>query len=207
MNTIEVEAKLFNLYSALFCQPDEALFENLNILTELEQLQCSLNNGAYENGFSLKEACLEYSPNELLIDYTSIFLGPFSIVAYPYSSVYFTNGVKTLNSETTQWVLDYYQTGGFKFNDGLQDMPDHITVELEFLYLLKYYQFNYLNKGENDKALEMEKKSKDFINKHFGIWIPKFCKKVIESGENQYYINLCFWLKGFVSNYLLMKQL
>ena len=205
MNKIEVEARLFNLYSALFCQPEEELFDHLKILEQLEQSQNRLINSNDEGNCELRKACLQYSSKEILVDYTKIFHGPFKAVAHPYSSVYLSEGNKTLNNESTQWVEEFYRTCGYSFGKSVKDMPDHIAVELEFLYLMKFNQVSLLKNEHNEKAIELESKYIHFLENHFNVWIPKFCDKIISDVENKYYVLLCKWLKDFVLKHLMQE--
>ena len=71
----------------------------------------------------------------LLVDYTRLFLGPPQPLARPHGSFWLT-GETTLMQDATMAVLDLYQEGGFELDDEFREVPDHVAVELEFLYLL-----------------------------------------------------------------------
>ncbi len=202
MGKEEIEAQLFNLYAALFCEPQKELADNLHILEMLESLQCELSPQFYEFE-SLKEKFLQYDLQSLLIDYTRIFIGPYQVIAYPYSSVYFSNGVKTLYNETVAWVEEFYQTCGLSFQNTVKDMLDHIAVELEFLYTLKFKINTLLHEGNIESGKHLQQLYVGFIKNHFCIWVPRLCKKVITGAKDTYYAELCRWLHGFIVFYIL----
>ncbi|MDZ7605048.1 MAG: molecular chaperone TorD family protein [Cyclobacteriaceae bacterium] len=198
MKKEHIEASLFNLYAASFCEPQKELADNLLILETLESLQGELN-ARFTEFKSLKETFLQYDLQSLLIDYTRVFIGPFHVIAYPYSSVYFSNGVKTLYNETTAWVEGFYRTCGFSFQNTVKDMPDHIAVELEFLYTLKFKINTLLQEGNFESAQRLEQLYAEFIKNHFSIWVPRLCGKVIDEANGTYYAELCKWLHGFIT--------
>ncbi len=198
MGKPDIEAQLFNLYAALFCEPQKEPADNAYILETLESLQCELS--AQFNEFeSLKEKFFQYDLQSVLIDYTRIFIGPYHVIAYPYSSVYFSNGVKTLYNETTAWVEKFYRTCGLSFQNTVKDMPDHIAVELEFLYSLKFKVNTLLMEGKTESGEHLQHLYAEFIKNHFCIWVPKLCEKVISEAKDTYYAELCRWLHGFIS--------
>lgn len=203
MNKIETEANLLILYSALFCEPEEDLFHNLQILDELEKLQFSLISGNCDTIGKLKKVCSEYSFQELLVDYTKLFIGPFEAVAHPYSSIYLNDGVSTLYNETTLWVENFYNSCGYNFGDVIKDMPDHIAVELEFLYVLKHSQLKSIAENNPEKEQKVIDQYFCFLANHFNIWAPMFSEKIISRAENKYYITLYQYFNCFIENYLI----
>ncbi len=202
MKKPEIEAQIFNLYAALFCEPQQERDDNLLILETLESLQCELSM-RFREFTSLKETFLQFDLQSLLIDYTRIFIGPFHVVAYPYSSTYFSEGVNTLYNETTAWVEQFYRTCGLSFQNTVKDMPDHIAVELEFLYTIKYNTNNLLREGNKERGELLRRKYSEFINSHFGIWAPRLCDMVVSGANDTYYAELCRWLNGFIRYYLM----
>ena len=40
--------------------------------------------------------------------------------------------------DSTMAVLQHYEDAGFEVDEGFRDLPDHIAVELEFLYVLLF---------------------------------------------------------------------
>ncbi len=204
MSKPAIEAQVFNLYAALFCEPLKELDDNLLIMEKLESLQCELSSQFRENN-SLKEKFLQYDIQSILVDYTRIFIGPYHVIAYPYSSVYFSEGVKTLYNETTAWVEEFYQICGLTFQNTMKDMPDHIAVELEFLYTLKF-NINLLLQEDNiESATHMQKLYSEFTRNHFSIWVSRLCEKVLAEAKDTYYAELCRWLDGFMRYYLMPR--
>jgi len=202
MSKPEIEAHLFNLYAALFCEPQKDLADNLLILEKLESFQRKLSPKFMEFN-SLKKKILQYDTQRILIDYTRIFIGPYDVIAYPYSSVYFSDGIKTLYNETTAWVEQFYQTCGLTFQNPVKDMPDHIAVELEFLYTLKFNINMLFREGNTEKSERLQQLYTEFIKNHFSIWVSGLCEKVVAGTENTYYAELCKWLDGFIRYYLM----
>src|SRR3990172_578150 len=87
----------------------------------------------------------------LLLDYTRLFLGPSHIIAKPYGSAWLS-GEKTLMQDSTMAVEQLYQEGGFEMDGNFRELPDHIAAELEFLYLLIYRE-NEALRDDNPEVL------------------------------------------------------
>jgi len=61
---------------------------------------------------------------------------PVDTRAKPYGSVCSTT--MPADGDSTMAVLQHYEDGGFEVDEGFRDLPDHIAVELEFLYVLLF---------------------------------------------------------------------
>ena len=92
--------------------------------------------------------------DELLLDYTRLFLGPNDILAKPYGSVWLS-GEQPLMQGSTMEVLDLYREGGFDLAEDFRELPDHIAAELEFLYLLIFRENQARQAGDDDAATAM----------------------------------------------------
>ncbi|TVQ72956.1 MAG: hypothetical protein EA363_03835 [Balneolaceae bacterium] len=141
---------------------------------------------------------------ELKVEHARLFIGPFSLPVPPYGSMYLDRE-EHLMAESTKDVHQWYLSEGIE--TALKEMPDHICIELEFLYLLIYRELKAQEQtershdaGREDRAgrpggtghsqVARQKSTADpatyrdkqrrFLEQHPGRWIPAFEKKVRE---------------------------
>jgi len=127
---------------------------------------------------------------QLKAEHARLFIGPFSLPVPPYGSMYMDKD-EHLMADSTQDVHRWYLSEGIE--TAIKEMPDHICVELEFLYLLAYRELKALEAAERpddpvhaDLAVPSayRDKQRSFLEQHLGRWIPAFEKKVREhAGE------------------------
>jgi TorA maturation chaperone TorD len=135
-------------------------------------------------------------PENLLVDYTRLFLGPAQIVAKPYGSVWL-DGEKTLMRDSTMAVQELYHEGGFEIDEEFRELPDHIAAELEFLYLLIYRE-NEGHRNGSAEALKVVALKKRFLDEHLGLWIGPFTAAVKAGARCSFYRELAGLTDRFV---------
>jgi len=135
-------------------------------------------------------------PENLLLDYTRLFLGPAHIVAKPYGSVWL-DGEKTLMGDSTMAVQELYHEGGFEIDEEFRELPDHIAAELEFLYLLIYRE-NEGHRNGSAEALKWVALKKRFLDEHLGLWIGPFTAAVKAGARSSFYRELAGLTDRFV---------
>ncbi len=117
-------------------------------------------------------------------EYASLFLGPFKALAPPYGSVYMEGGNRTYG-ESTMDAKRRYQEDGLKVT--LKEPPDHVAIELEYLYLLAFREAELLAEDKPADADCYRVKQGDFLTTHLGAWVSAFTDKIIESAETEFY--------------------
>ncbi|MCK7494713.1 MAG: molecular chaperone TorD family protein [Comamonadaceae bacterium] len=75
---------------------------------------------------------------ELLVDYTRLFLGPVDALAQPYGSVWLGADELADAGLDDGGAAATTRTAGFEVDEDFRDLPDHVAAELEFLYLLLF---------------------------------------------------------------------
>lgn len=190
-------ASAFSVFTALLCQPEEDLVRNSGVFDTLKLALNSVNPEYSEVVVRMREAATHYTVQELLIEYTRLFIGPFRTLVSPYSSLYF--GSDTLMSKETVWVLDFYRKVGLKFDEKIKDAPDHIAIETEFMYWLIYNELNALESGDGDRSFALWKNQHEFSEKHYRKWAPEFCTKVAAETDNEYFRLLAECLNKFIT--------
>jgi len=125
----------------------------------------------------------------LLLDYTRLFLGPNHIVAKPYGSVWL-EGQNAVMGDSTMAVQQLYAQGGFDMREDFREVPDHVAVELEFLYLLIYRENEAWRNAEPEALREKTALRKHFLDEHLGRWIGPFGAAVIAGAQSSYYRQL-----------------
>lgn len=111
--------------------------------------------------------------NLIAVEYTRLFITAIpGLPCPPYESIYRED---TVMGNSTLGVIDSYSRAGLKVMENFHDLPDHIAVELEFLY--------YLASNENTEAYD------SFIREHFSKWVPKFCEEVEKNDRVGFYRN------------------
>ena len=137
----------------------------------------------------LGEAFAAESPEDLLIDYTRLFLGPVEAVAKPYGSVWL-GGQQALMQDSTMAVQQLYEQGGFEIDEEFRELPDHVAAELEFLYLLVYRETEARAKGDADSVAAMAALRRRFLAEHLGAWVAAFTATVSEGAATDFYREL-----------------
>ena len=134
----------------------------------------------------------------LLLDYTRLFLGPNHVIAKPYGSVWL-DGANTVMGESTMAVLKLYEEGGFDMSEEFREAPDHIAVELEFLYLLVFRENEAYRNSESEALRAMAALRKRFLGEHLGRWAGPFTAEVKAGAQSNYYRQLAELTIGFVN--------
>lgn len=134
---------------------------------------------------------------DLLIDYTRLFLGPVDALAQPYGSVWLGKE-KTLMQDSTMAVLAMYEEGGFDLAEDFRELPDHVAAELEFLYLLLFREDQALRSGDVAAREAIAPLKKRFLEGHLGRWIGPFADAAKTGAQCAFYRELAELTKRFV---------
>jgi TorA maturation chaperone TorD len=129
-------ADVYRLLSACFYQPEEAFLEE-EVFGQLKTSMAKVSPQTVPDVVALEASFKGLDLGTLQLDYTRLFLGPFEILAKPYGSVYL-DGEKVVMGDSTVRAQALYREGRFDVAEDFRELPDHIAVELEFLYLMTY---------------------------------------------------------------------
>ncbi len=138
-------------------------------------------------------------PQELLIDYTRLFIGPLDTIARPYGSVWL-DARQSLMQDSTQSMLALYAEGGFEMDEGFRELPDHIAAEMEFLYLLLFRQAEACSKGDAQERTRVAGLQRRFLDEHLGRWIEPFTTAIAAGAQTAFYRELAGLTRHFVES-------
>jgi TorA maturation chaperone TorD len=134
---------------------------------------------------------------KLAIDFARLFVGPYSLPAPPYGSVYL-EGERKIMGDSTLEVQERYRRAGVELSDNFRDVPDHIAAELEFMYFLIFKEIQALENSDVDTAIDYLEKQRAFLREHLGAWVFDFADSIEENAETDFYKNLARATKAFI---------
>jgi putative dimethyl sulfoxide reductase chaperone len=182
--------------AACYCQPSddfaaERLFDSIRdaatrIDPELGRLAAGLG-----------EAFDPQDLQTLLVDYARLFLGPGEALARPYGS-FWLSGDKTVMQDSTMTLLELCRESGFDLDGGFRDVPDHVAVEFELLYLLTFARNQAIEAGRIEQAEASEQREQRLLTEHLGAWIDRFTAAVRSGAQTPFYRRLAGLTERFV---------
>lgn len=187
----------YRLLSACFYQPQKEAFIQEEFFKNLAVILKDVSPDTAAHVPAMEKAFLKYSEEDLLLAYAKLFVGPNELLAPPYGSVYL-DGEKKLMGDSTMEVIKMYEEQGLFMDSEFRNLPDHITVELEFMYYLIFKEVEALEKSETDKALNFIKTQELFLDKFLKKWVGPFCDKIKEGTDNEFYNSLAGCLSVFI---------
>ncbi|WP_234032360.1 TorD/DmsD family molecular chaperone [Lentibacillus cibarius] len=133
-------------------------------------------------------------------DYTRMFIGPFTLPAPPWESVYVRKD-RMLFQATTLEVRYVYNNFGFEMNHYNLEAEDHVGLELDFMF--------HLNELCIEQAKKNNVKSRSyltyvvgeqsrFLRNHLLAFTPQFSQKVIENAHTQFFTGLAKLLNSYL---------
>lgn len=184
-------ADSYKLLSECYHLPDERLLRTLKSLGEsaggiFSKILKSVPGG---NGSSSVVDALK-------IDHSRLFVGPFKLLAPPYGSVYL-EGERRIMGDSTVDVGDRYAEEGLDVS--LKEAPDHIAIELEFMYflILKEIEAAGGDPGPKNAAYYLERQ-RSFLESHLGRWVSGFADDLEANARTEFYGNLGRLTESFV---------
>ena len=146
----------------------------------------------------LKTAFEADSQQDLLVDYAHLFLGPVGLLALPYESAWLEKqGVPS--AEATQALLDLFAEGGFELDPEFHDLPDHLAVELEFLYTALFRTAAAIRDADQAAIGELGDLRQRLIDLHLGRWFPDFHAAVSAGAQCRFYRELADLTAQFIA--------
>lgn len=128
-------------------------------------------------------------------EYERLFVGPGPIVAPPWES-YYRSKEHLLFEEWTHQIREQYHRFGLQSNKENNEPDDHLLLELEFMIFLTDAS---LLEEKDERIVELLLSQLHFLDDHLTIWIPYFCKRVIENTGSQLYLGAAMLLEDFLS--------
>lgn len=170
---------------------EERLFDS--IAAAAQRISPELGESAQRLAAAFASAELQ----DLLVDYTRLFLGAPQALAKPYASVWLS-GEPELMQDSAIELQKLYAQGGFEIDEDFRDRPDHVAVELEFLYLLNF-QLNQAHAADDTAAVQaVEVLRTAFLVGHLGRWLGGFILAVHDHAQSDFYRELAEFTELFV---------
>lgn len=134
---------------------------------------------------------------ELQVEYARLFIGPGKHIS-PHESVHRQDEESRLYGRSTVNIMQFLESTGFKFKTDYKGLPDHISVELEFMQTLTGWEAEALEEGNTKLATKCLNIERYFHQKHLVCWIPGFCTKVIKEAELPFYREIAKLTSDFI---------
>jgi len=130
-------------------------------------------------------------------EYTRLFIGPVSLVAPPWESVYGQKDAM-LFQESTLEVRNTYRQYGLIPEGYPHVADDSLALELHFMALLAQRGLDAFYAGKNDDLTADLTGSSDFLKKHLLVWVPKFLERMKGAKTSILYPQMCLVLDEFL---------
>ena len=187
---------LCRFLSACYYEPDPAFAEERLFESMLEAAR-RISPELADSARKLGEAFAAQDTQTLLLDYTRLFLGPGQPLARPYGS-YWLSGEATLMQESTMALMALYREAGFEVDEEIHEAPDHVALELEFLYLLIFKRNEAQRAGYAEVLAAWQHLHGLFLGENLGAWIGRFTAAVRAGAQTAFYRELADLTERFV---------
>ena len=135
--------------------------------------------------------------SELALEYTRLFLGPGKHVS-PYASVHLPAGGGSLYGAPTAAAKRFIESTGARYRPDYHGLPDHISVELEFMQQVVLAEAEAWDSQDPEQARKCVSIEKEFIDFHLAGWVPVFCEKVCQRAELSFYCEMAKMTQEFL---------
>lgn len=192
-----IREDVYRLLAACYYSPTPALLDE-NCCQTLAALLSGLAPEAAAHAAEAAKLSAGQSVETLAVEHARLFLGPFQLVAPPYGS-YYLDDKKTVMGDSTAGVAEFYNACGLHLADDFHELPDHITVELEFISFLAFSQRQAEAAAKNDELTRLLGLQREFLDKFLMPWLEPFTAAVICDGEAPFYQALARCTAAFVN--------
>lgn len=192
----QARSDIYRLLAAAFYPPERDLLLEENLSRNLEKLFQAVCPPAVTAATQMETAMQHEDDAGLKVEHAALFVGPFEMKAAPYGSLYLESTGRLMGN-TTMEVRSFYQKDGLELE--LQDVPDHIAFELEFMGYLAGQEAQSQLDGDNAQASHWKTRRAEFMNRYLAPWIPAFTSKIRGNTKSKFYLGLADCLEYFIA--------
>ena len=139
---------------------------------------------------------------DLAVEYARLFLGPDKHIS-PHESVHHERDGGdwgALWGKSTVEVKLFIESAGLEYISEYSGLPDHISVEFEFMQQVTSREAQAWESNDSEGALYCLKMEKKFLDDHIMKWIPLFCEKIINAAELSFYREIAELTRSFIQS-------
>lgn len=135
---------------------------------------------------------------ELAVEYARLFVGPGKHIP-PCESLHIPGGDQ-LWGEPAVAVQRFISQIGIEFEPEYNDLPDHISVELELMQQLSAAESEAWVARNRQEAQKCRRIEAEFLHKHLASWVSQFCQRVIDETELDYFREMAMLTRDFIDS-------
>lgn len=189
-------SEIYGLLAAVFREePTEAFIKELRgprLSGAFSDMQIDLGKKFYNDpGSEVEEA--------LVLEFTRLFIGPdHHISAHESIFTEADSGAGGLWGAKTVEVKKFIESTGLDYEPQFTGLPDHISVELEFMQKLTEWESDMWKQEDRNSAEYCLSVQRMFIEQHLSCWLPQFCDEVIAQAEIPFYRAMAELTKNYM---------
>ena len=189
LNQVLLRQALYRFLGSLFLYPDVELLVNLQEsageLLASEDLWKDQVFAEKLHALIANLIAFDLDNRKTIVDeYNRLFLVKPKVPPYETSYIYIlgqSEGTIAAN------ISGIYSMAGLTVSPKLNELPDHIAIELEFMSFLCEKELLALKDRNEEIAVVAQKEQKNFMGEHLARWYPNFAMKALsETGEDLY---------------------
>jgi TorA maturation chaperone TorD len=185
----------YRLFASLFLYPEHSR------LVEIQDAASFLTSDGYlfsdEVDYLIRQlADIDMDNGRSIVnEYNRLFL--IRPKAPPYETFY-TDVEGQLRGLLTAKLEEKYLNAGLAISPDLNELPDHISVELEFMGYLCMKEAEVLQTDDELDANHFRELQVSFMRQHLALWFPKFAQRIKEADPGLIYQYLLPAIYGFL---------
>lgn len=134
---------------------------------------------------------------ELQCEFARLFLGPGKHVG-PYESLHRDDHPPEHWGPSTAKVKRFIEHHGLVYDESFKGMPDHISVEFQFMAKLAAAEAEAAERGDDAQADQAREIQRVFHKEHISRWTPSFFDKVIKLANLDFFGDFARMAKAVV---------
>ena len=192
----ELRSNIYGLLATVFREePTEELIKELRG-PRLSGVFSDMGVELGETFYSSPEAT---SAEALGLEFTRLFIGPGSHIS-AHESIFaeMDGGTSSLWGKKTVEVKNFIETAGLDYEPEFTGIPDHISVELEFMQKLTAWEAEKWAQHDRKSAEYSSSIQRMFLDQHLLLWLPQFCDAVMEQAEVPFYRSMAELTRNYM---------
>ncbi|RLD29695.1 MAG: hypothetical protein DRI70_02080 [Bacteroidetes bacterium] len=203
--SLAVDEALQDAYKTLAaCYLKPSMQTLAEALQDFEKRLLPLGPEVASQAGALAQTFSQSGHQELLVDFARLFVGPFEVLAPPFGSYYIDK--QLMMGDSTIALRDFYEQAGLEISPEFNNLPDHVSAVLEFLYFLMFNEIVAFKEQKEKSVSTFRDLRTDFLNNYIGIWADAFTKNIEDNAQSSFYSQLAKITKLVLNSHNITKQ-